>query len=258
MTNAIVLTGGATGIGYAVLQSLQDSGNRLYNLDIKPCELEGVTNIVCDLSDTVSIDAALDALPETVQGLAHIAGVAPMMVSDLQIMKVNFLGMRYLNEALLPRMNHQGRIVIVASSIGRDWQDNNEAITALFDQTTFDAGTAWLETNENRWTDNPYKFSKQCAAAYTYHAAGIARTQQVAVNCVNPGIVETQLSPWFRDLVGAEFYDQVIEQTGRPGRPDDIAGVVCFLLSDESRWVNGVEISVDGGYRAGVVGGWLS
>ena len=78
------------------------------------------------------------------------------------------------------------------------------------------------------------------------------------MNCVNPGIVETQLSPWFRELVGTERYDQINHQVGRPGRPDDIAGLICFLLSPAARWVNGVEISVDGGYRAGIVGGWLT
>lgn len=256
MTNAIVLTGGAAGIGYATLRSLQNSGNPLYNLDIKPCDLEGVRNIVCDLSDPAQIDSALDALPETIGGLAHVAGVAPAMVSDLQVMKVNYLGMRHLNESLLARMVPQGRIVIVASSIGRDWQDNAETVNAVLDQAGFEAGVAWLEAHGDRWSENAYKFSKQCAAAYTYRAAGLARAHQVGVNCVNPGIVATQLSPWFRDLVGAEFYDQVIEQVGRAGQPEDIAGVICFLLSDQSRWVNGVEIQADGGYRASVVGGW--
>ena len=69
------------------------------------------------------------------------------MVSAMQVMKVNFLGMRHLNEALMPRMTPQGRIVIVASSIGRDWQENGERVNALLDQPCFETGKDWLSTS---------------------------------------------------------------------------------------------------------------
>lgn len=258
MTNAIVLTGGASGIGRAVLEKLLQQGRPLYNLDLRPSALPQVIDVTCDLSEPTGIEQALQKLPGAIEGLVHVAGVAPAMVSAMQVMKVNFLGMRYLNEALMPRMTPQGRIVIVASSIGRDWQENGERVNALLDQPCFETGTDWLSTHLDSWDENPYKFSKQCAAAYTYRAAGLARAKQIGVNCVNPGIVETQLSPWFRELVGPERYDHINAQVGRPGRPEDMAGLICFLLSPEGRWVNGVEISVDGGYRAGVVGGWLT
>lgn len=258
MTNAIVLTGGASGIGDAVLRSLLPLHERIYNLDIKASPLDGVSNLHCDLGAIESIGTAVSALPETVGAVVHVAGVAPAMVSDLDVMKVNFLGMRHLNETLLPRMCASGRVVIVASSIGRDWHENADTVNALLNESGFSAGESWLEAHRECWSDNPYKFSKQCAAAYTYRAAGMARQYQVTVNCVNPGIVETQLSPWFRDLIGSDYYDSVNEQVGRPGRPEDIAGLIRFLVSPEAGWVNGVEIQADGGYRAAVVGGWLA
>ena len=71
----------------------------------------------------------------------------------------------------------------------------------------------------------PYLFSKRCAAAYTYRAAHLALPYKVRVNCVNPGVTETQLSPQFRDLVGDKLYDWGVEQIGRAGTPTDIAEV---------------------------------
>ena len=78
------------------------------------------------------------------------------------------------------------------------------------------------------------------------------------VNCVNPGSTETQLTPAFRELVGAELYDWGVAQIGRHGTPDDIAEVIEFLAIGQCRWLNGVELLVDGGYVAGTVGGWIN
>ncbi len=63
------------------------------------------------------------------------------------------------------------------------------------------------------------------------------------MNCVNPGSTETQLTPAFRELVGAGLYDWGVAQMGRHGTPDQIAEVL--------------EILVDGGYVADTVGGWI-
>ncbi|MGA0169642.1 MAG: 3-alpha-hydroxysteroid dehydrogenase, partial [Pseudomonadales bacterium] len=59
----------------------------------------------------------------------------------------------------------------------------------------------------------------------------------------------------FRQLLGGETYDRIVDLTGRAGRPEDIAGLAEFLSVGDSHWINGVEITVDGGYYAGVVAG---
>jgi NAD(P)-dependent dehydrogenase (short-subunit alcohol dehydrogenase family) len=77
------------------------------------------------------------------------------------------------------------------------------------------------------------------------------------VNCVNPGATETQLTPAFRELVGTELYDWGVAKVGRQGTPADIAEVLEFLAVGPCRWLNGVEIVVDGGFIAGIIGGWI-
>ena len=80
----------------------------------------------------------------------------------------------------------------------------------------------------------------------------------VRVNCVNPGATETQLTPAFRELVGPAMYDWGVAQIGRHGTPDDIAQVIEYLAIGACRWLNGVEIVVDGGYISGLIGGWVN
>ncbi len=49
-----------------------------------------------------------------------------------------------------------------------------------------------------------------------------------------------------------------MRQIGRHAKPDDIAQVIEFLAIGDCRWLNGVEIVVDGGYTAGIIGGWIN
>jgi uncharacterized protein YndB with AHSA1/START domain len=155
-------------------------------------------------------------------------------------------------------MAEGGGVVIVASSAARDWQLRAATIEALLDTPDHAAGLAWLAAHRGAWQANPYKFAKQCAAAWTYRAAGLALARGVRFNCVNPGTTETRLSPAFRELVGPALYEWGVRQIGRAGRPEDFAPVIEFLALGDCPWLNGVELLVDGGYVAGLVGGWIN
>lgn len=251
-----IVTGGATGIGAATVVRLTTAGCRVHVLDVR-APAPDIAFSACDLGDVGSIAAVLDDLPERIGGLVNVAGVAVSDPPEMTI-AVNFLGLRHLTEALLPRVAEGGAVVNVASSAGWDWRKRETVVRELLATSDYGSGLAWLRSHPEVWRDNPYKFSKQCAAAYTYRAAGLARPFGVRVNCVNPGVVETQLSPAFRELVGPGLYDWGVRQIGRPGTPDDVAKVIEFLAVGESQWVNGVEIAADGGYLAGLTGGWIN
>ena len=256
MTATVVLTGGATGIGAATLTRLIARDARLHVLDVVAPDVESVRYHECNLGDPASIAAAVARLPQRIDALVNVAGIATAR-SPEDVLAVNFLGLRALTEALLPRVVDGGSVVIVASSAGRDWQKREAIVKALLDTRDFASGLAWVRAHRDEWQDNPYKFSKQVAAAYTYRAAGLELRRRVRVNCVNPGSTGTQLTEQFRELVGPALYDWGVDQIGRQGTPDDIAEVIDYLALGECRWLNGVEIVVDGGYIAGVVGGWV-
>jgi len=256
MTATVVLTGGATGIGAATLTRLLARGAQVHVLDVVAPDVQSVRYQACDLGDPASITAAVARLPQRIDALVNVAGIATAKAPE-DVLAINFLGMRALTQALLPRVVDGGSVVIVASSAGRDWQKREDVVKALLDTADFASGLAWLRAHRDVWRDNPYKFSKQVAAAYTYRAAGLELRRRVRVNCVNPGSTGTQLTTQFREIVGAALYDWGVDQIGRQGTPDDIAEVIDYLALGECRWLNGVEIAVDGGYIAGIVGGWV-
>lgn len=257
MKAPIVITGGSSGIGEAIRHRIEAAGYETLNLDIQRPE-EGCQNfIACDLSDRGSMQAALAHLPAQVGGLICVAGVGPMPDNPMKVMAVNFLGTRWLTEQILPHIADKGSITLVASSAGRDWRDNRAQVDAMIAAEGFDGGHDWLKSPDSGpWQADAYKFSKQCLAAYTYHAVGKARPSGVRVNCINPGITETNLSTGFRDMLGSETYDRIIGLSGRSGQPTDVAGLAEFLAVGDAEWINGVEITVDGGYFAGVVADW--
>ncbi len=257
MSQSIVITGGATGIGAATAARLLERGHNIVVLDVsEPESASGQDFVRCDLGDPSSIDQALEQLPDAAAALVNVAGIVGAD-QPATVVAVNFLGLRQVTEAYTGRISKGGRIVNVASSAGRDWPDNAVLVCGLLDTPDFASGMHWLEQNQAAWRDNPYKFSKQCAAAYTYRAAKLGVEHGLQVNCVNPGAVETRLTPEFRELIGSEMYDWIGKQIGRFGTPAEVAEVIEFLTVGDCGWLNGVEITVDGGYYAGIVGGWI-
>jgi NAD(P)-dependent dehydrogenase (short-subunit alcohol dehydrogenase family) len=257
MGKVVALTGGANGIGAAAVARLVAADCEVHVLDVAAPKAPHASFVHCDLARPEAIDVALSKLPQRLDAVVNVAGVAGPN-PPLGVMAINFLGLRHLTESLVPRIARGGAVVNVASTAGWDWEKRADLVNGLLDTASFAAGLDWLNAHESDWIANPYKFSKQCAAAYTYRAAGFALPYGVRVNCVNPGSTETQLTPAFRTLVGDEMYDWGVRQIGRHGVPDDIAEVIEYLAIGPCRWLNGVAIVVDGGYIAGLVGGWVN
>ena len=254
----LVMTGAAHGVGAATLARLRARGVTVHVLDVAPPLADSGTHYYpCDLGDPHAIDAAAGALPQTLHGLINVAGVAAAEPPERTV-AINFLGLRALTEALLPRIVAGGSVVNVASTAGRRWAEQADDVNALLDSAGYAEGLAWLHGNADAWQHEPYRFSKLCAAAYTYRATRLALAGGVRVNCVNPGVVDTRLSGDFRELVGPALYDWGVAQVGRSGTPDDIAEVLEYLSIGDCRWLNGVELVVDGGYIAGLIGGWIN
>ena len=249
---AVVVTGAASGIGAAVVDALLAANAEVYSLDVAPVQAPVKQAVQCDLGDQASIDFAIELMPPRVDMLLNCAGVPNGgRFSPQQVMAINWLGLRHLSEALLPRIAPGGSITHVASTAGRAWADNADHHQALMAAATFRTGTAWVAAKPDVIGDG-YSFSKQAVQYYTmWRALQIQSQHGVRMNSVCPGVTNTQLNDDFRRGVGDDVIDRAISLAGRPAEPYEMAGALLFLADERSAsYVNGINLNVDRGTGA--------
>ncbi|HET9283880.1 MAG TPA: SDR family oxidoreductase [Candidatus Angelobacter sp.] len=95
-----------------------------------------------------------------------------------------------------------------------------------------------------------YASSKGAVLAMTRAMALDHAAENIRVNCICPGIVETEMVAKFNMDESARRQRLAMHPAGRFGRPEDVAGLAVFLASDESAWITGTAQTVDGGYSA--------
>jgi NAD(P)-dependent dehydrogenase (short-subunit alcohol dehydrogenase family) len=216
--------------------------------------LPGVTYIRTDLGDPASIDAAVAQLPAKVDVLMNCAGIpGGTKFSPLDVMKVNFLGLRHLTESVIPRIPAGGSVVHIASIAGGNWFSHVAEIGELLGTTGFTDGSAWVQGHSDIVGDG-YSFSKEAVQFPMFRS--VRPSDGVRVNSICPGVTDTKIMPDFRQAMG----DKAINMTadvgiGRLATPDEMAPAMIFLGSDEAVYVNGVNLIVDGGFSAAAATG---
>ena len=97
-------------------------------------------------------------------------------------------------------------------------------------------------------TLSAYAATKGAVDMLVKHFAFILGERGIRVNAVAPGIVETDMSNFTKTDAGREFA-LGMQALKRVAQPNDVAGVIAFLASDDARWITGDTIRVDGGSK---------
>jgi NAD(P)-dependent dehydrogenase (short-subunit alcohol dehydrogenase family) len=246
----IVVTGGARGIGAALLTRLAELGCTMVTvLDTEapsgPCDWFVRT----DLSDPASIDAALDQIGDQIHVLFNNAGVAD--TSDRQtVFAVNYLAVRRLTDRISAQMQPGSAIVNTASTAGSQWRERKPIILDLLTIADWKEAARWFEANHDPEIA-PYGFTKECVIIYTMWSARQFGARGIRINSVAPGPVDTPLLRDFRATMGDNVIDwSVLQGDGQIVHADDVACTLAFLGSDAARSISGAIVPIDRGFLA--------
>lgn len=244
----IVITGGASGIGAACASAFARRGARITVLDRHRPEALCDQFIPIEMSDADSIDEAAGQVREPIDVLCNVAGLPPRKDSGALVLKVNFLGLRQLTERLLRTMAPQSSMVSIASRAGSNWRDNLSQIQSLMGLPGVDQADDFIVAHKLDGTQ-AYNLSKQAVIAWT-----IGQTAQwfklgLRANTVSPGAVSTGILNDFLTAFG-DRASSSIARVGRPANAVEVASVIEFLAGQESAWIRGVDVPIDGGMGA--------
>ena len=235
-----LITGAGRGIGKEIARALGNAGANLVISDIAAdiasqtaAELQNgeikTLAVAGDISKTADVDALFKAANEAFGGvdiLINNAGItrdnllARMEEKDWDlVLTVNLKGAFLCTKAASRAMmkKRYGRIVNISSVVG----------------IMGNAGQA------------NYSASKAGLIGLTKSTAKELASRNVTVNAVAPGYIATDMTKDLPEEAKAKFLQSV--PLGRPGTPEDIAGVVLFLVSDAASYVTGQVIHIDGG-----------
>jgi len=244
----VVVTGASSGMGAATAQLLVEAGAEVQALDVKDVEVAVAKTLAVDLRDPVSIAAAVEQLPDRIDALFNCAGL-PQTFGARDVMAVNFLGLRALTEALVPRLPHGSAIASIASTGGADWPHLLEPIRELLAIDEHAAALEWIEAHPEI-VDSGYRFSKACVVVYSMSRTADLLSRGIRINVLSPGDTSTPMTARFREFYGAEFWDSRVLPIGRPAQPVEQAHAMLFLNDPSSSYVAGINLVVDGGATA--------
>ena len=236
----IVITGGNRGIGLGLFKSFSLHHNVIITVRDEAKGIDALSKVknkdnkskyvIMDLKDSNSIENAKEKIEKEfgfLDILIYNAGIfikdyeVPAIETDLEsILKtfnINTLGALRVCKAMVPLMNESGRIINITSVVGH---------TGNLGQANYTASKAGITA-----------MSKSLAIEYA--------KKNININCISPGFIKTAMT----DKIDEKFKEIIISKipSARLGEPEDIANAVLFLASDQSNYINGETLHVNGG-----------
>ncbi|HKE31173.1 MAG TPA: glucose 1-dehydrogenase [Candidatus Angelobacter sp.] len=237
-----IITGGGSGIGRGIALAFAREGAKVViaGRDVK--KLDSVAKELgaaclaqkADISQSSEVQKLVTATLKKFGGVHILVNNAGVLLPGTaeshtenewnQTFDVNVRGIWLLSRAVLPHMRAAGggSIVNIASVLSFVAARNRVA----------------------------YSASKGAVLAMTRAIALDHAPEKIRVNCICPGIVDTEMVARFSMDESARRQRIAMHPMGRFGQPEDIAAAAVFLASDESSWITGAAFPVDGGYTA--------
>ena len=249
----VIVSGCFSGMGEATAKLLIELGAQVHGLDYKDSALPLASFHNVDLRDPASIDAAVAGIGGKVDALFNCAGL-PQSFPAMDVMKVNFIGLRHLTQQVLPLMGPGGAIASIASTGGLGWSRRIPTNMEFVTTDGFDAAVAWCDANADTVKEG-YSFSKENVIVWTQYMGAHLIKQGIRINCTLPSPTQTPMMAAFEATSGKDVVAAAAEPMGRYSTPEEQAAGLVLINSDLASIVNGVVFPVDGGFMGGVATG---
>jgi 3-oxoacyl-[acyl-carrier protein] reductase len=232
-----IVTGASGGIGNAIIKKLSEaganilaSGTRIEKLEELKKNFEGLKILKFDISQSDKIEEfienATNELGGSLDGIVNNAGITQdnlairMSLDEWQkVININLTSTFLMSKFAIKKMlkNKSGKIVNITSVVGH---------TGNLGQANYTASKAGIVA-----------LSKSLAIEYA--------KKNININCISPGFIKTAMT----DKIDDKFKEVIISKipSARLGEPDDIANAVLFLSSEQSDYINGETLHVNGG-----------
>ena len=232
-----IVTGASGGIGNAIIKKLSEaganilaSGTRIEKLEELKKNFEGIKIKKFDISQSDKIEEFIEnattELGGSLDGIVNNAGITQdnlairMSLDEWQkVININLTSTFLMSKFAIKKMlkNKSGKIVNITSVVGH---------TGNLGQANYTASKAGIVA-----------MSKSLAIEYA--------KKNINVNCISPGFIKTAMT----DKIDDKFKEVIISKipSARLGEPDDIANAVLFLASNQSDYINGETLHVNGG-----------
>ena len=246
----VLVVGGATGMGAAAAELVQDAGAEVVVMDFADVTLPRAKAIRVNLAERASIDAAVDVCGGPLHAVFSCAGVAD---GTPGIEKINFIGHRHLIDRLLAKemLSRGSAIGFISSAAGLGWEANLAQLTELLDTPDFDSAVRWVQ--EHGKAD--YFSTKQAVCAYVASRAFPLLKQGIRINAICPGPTDTPLAQANKETWLGFGADYRSEAGIEPSTPIEQAYPLVFLCSDAAAAITGVTLVSDAGYMSSGITG---
>jgi 3-oxoacyl-[acyl-carrier protein] reductase len=237
----IIVTGASGGIGNSIVEKLYNNGASILatgTRDEKLNELKqkfkNIKTLKFDISDHNKIEEFLNAATEDLGGsldcIVNNAGITKdnltirmSMEEWTKVIDINLTSTFLMSKFAIKKMlkNKSGKIINITSVVGH---------TGNIGQANYTASKAGIVA-----------MSKSLAIEYA--------KKNINVNCISPGFISTAMT----DKIDDKFKETIISKipANRLGKPEDIANAVLFLASNNSDYINGETLHVNGGLYLG-------
>lgn len=249
MSRIVVVTGAGSGIGKTTADILREQGNTVVGVDLKGADIE------VDLSNADSIANMVNEISAKHDHIDAIVANAGTQTSSSLDVKVNYFGAVDSITALKPLLEKSDnpRVAITASAASLQPTDYSlvELLLAGKREEAVAHGDKLAEAGQQAGYSN-YSASKRAIATWVRQ---VAPTEEfaghgIAINAVGPGVVET---PMTKELLATEegrklALGSMPAPLNGPVKPEGIANVLAFLVSEANRSMTGQILYVDGGF----------